>query len=160
MRSLICFLCYIFSAVLDMLFIFLSLFDAEVSIMRNEYRIFGALVGSLPSHPQQNIAFSLPVSLLPEEAAILLEIGARMAWTTFMCVFLILSYRRGRVVRWHAKLRKTVQWAGWATAAAQSCCCYAEITTTFRGVFQAWCERRNEWRRFAPLSNVCTSVQC
>jgi len=44
--------------------------------MRSEWRIYGAAVGMLPSCPTQSAAFSLPVALLPEEAALLLEFGA------------------------------------------------------------------------------------
>jgi len=44
--------------------------------MRSEWRVYGAAVGMLPSCPTQSTAFSLPVVLLPEEAALLLELGA------------------------------------------------------------------------------------
>jgi len=43
--------------------------------MRNIYRVYGCLVGSLPAQPQQNVAFSLPVLLSGEEAHVLVSIG-------------------------------------------------------------------------------------
>jgi hypothetical protein len=43
--------------------------------MRRRWRIYGAPVGSLPSQPLQNGVFSLPVLLLPEEAAVLIDAG-------------------------------------------------------------------------------------
>ena len=45
----------------------------SVMILRRKYRIVGSLVGSLPSKPRQNLVFSLPLVLLPEEARLLLD---------------------------------------------------------------------------------------
>ena len=48
--------------------------DKEAVItLRKKYRIVGSLVGSLPSKPRQNLVFSLPLVLLPEEARLLLD---------------------------------------------------------------------------------------
>lgn len=41
--------------------------------LRTKHRICGALVGALPSHPRQNAFLGLPMLLMPEEAALLLE---------------------------------------------------------------------------------------
>ncbi|CAB3984397.1 tRNA-splicing endonuclease subunit Sen34-like [Paramuricea clavata] len=44
-----------------------------VMMLRRKCRIVGSLVGSLPSKPRQNLVFSLPLVLLPEEARLLLD---------------------------------------------------------------------------------------
>ncbi|XP_028395958.1 tRNA-splicing endonuclease subunit Sen34-like [Dendronephthya gigantea] len=44
-----------------------------VMTLRKQHHIVGALVGSLPSKPRQNLIFSLPLILLPEEAKLLLD---------------------------------------------------------------------------------------
>lgn len=44
-----------------------------VMMLRRKYRIVGSLVGSLPSKPRQNLVFSLPLVLLPEETRLLLD---------------------------------------------------------------------------------------
>lgn len=41
--------------------------------LRSKHRICGQLLGTLPSHPRQNIFSGLPATLLPEEAALLVE---------------------------------------------------------------------------------------
>ena len=46
--------------------------DAAMEL-RRKYRIVGSLVGSLPSKPRQNVVFSLPLVLLPEEARLLID---------------------------------------------------------------------------------------
>lgn len=43
--------------------------------IRSKYRIVGSLIGSLPRKPKQNICFSLPLLLSPEEATLLLDKG-------------------------------------------------------------------------------------
>ncbi|PVU97943.1 hypothetical protein BB561_000200 [Smittium simulii] len=48
----------------------------NVRILREQYRIVGGLVGSLPMQPMQNSFLGLPLMLLPEELAVLLEIDA------------------------------------------------------------------------------------
>ena len=45
----------------------------DVMTLRRKHRIVGSLVGSLPSKPRQNLVFSLPLVLLPEEARLLLD---------------------------------------------------------------------------------------
>ncbi|KAI8326148.1 tRNA-intron endonuclease catalytic domain-like protein [Martensiomyces pterosporus] len=53
------------------------IFDAGVVLgLRREHRVVGALEGSHPANPLQNTYFGLPLVLLPEEAAMLLEKGA------------------------------------------------------------------------------------
>ena len=44
-----------------------------VMALRRKYRIVGSLVGSLPSKPRQNLVFSLPLILQPEETRLLLD---------------------------------------------------------------------------------------
>ena len=44
-----------------------------VMTLRRKYRIVGSLVGSLPSKPRQNLVFSLPLILQPEETRLLLD---------------------------------------------------------------------------------------
>lgn len=44
-----------------------------VMMLRKKYRIVGSLVGAPPSKPRQNLVFSLPLVLLPEEARLLLD---------------------------------------------------------------------------------------
>lgn len=41
--------------------------------LRIHYRIAGALIGSLPQSPQQNVFLGLPVKLLPEEVRLLVD---------------------------------------------------------------------------------------
>ncbi|KAJ1798064.1 tRNA-splicing endonuclease subunit [Coemansia sp. RSA 2399] len=49
-------------------------FDADVAVaLRTQHRIVGSLEGSHPSNPLQNGYMYLPLLLLPEEAALLLE---------------------------------------------------------------------------------------
>lgn len=43
--------------------------------LRTVHRICGALIGSLPSFPRQSDFLGLPMVLLPEEAALLVELG-------------------------------------------------------------------------------------
>ena len=45
----------------------------DVMTLRRKYRIVGSLVGSLPSKPRQNLVFSLPLVLQPEETRLLLD---------------------------------------------------------------------------------------
>ncbi|KAJ1948442.1 tRNA-splicing endonuclease subunit [Linderina macrospora] len=46
--------------------------DADTAMaLRRDHRIVGALIGSHPTNPLQNIYLSLPLQLLPEEAATL-----------------------------------------------------------------------------------------
>ncbi|PNS18815.1 hypothetical protein CAC42_5354 [Sphaceloma murrayae] len=53
------------------------LHDANhVAYIRRTYNITGVLIGSLPQAPQQNVFLGLPVELMPEEAALLVEKGA------------------------------------------------------------------------------------
>ena len=47
----------------------------DVIKMRSQYRIVGSLIGSLPSKPRQNNAFSLPLLLSREETTLLLDKG-------------------------------------------------------------------------------------
>ncbi|KAF4634105.1 hypothetical protein G7Y89_g3996 [Cudoniella acicularis] len=50
------------------------LFDVDVvTYLRRTHHICGALLGSIPQAPQQNVFLGLPVQLLPEEAKILVE---------------------------------------------------------------------------------------
>ncbi|KAM3966381.1 tRNA splicing endonuclease subunit 34 [Aphomia sociella] len=44
-------------------------------ILRSKYRICGALIGSVPSYPRQNDFTGLPMVLMSEEAALLVEKG-------------------------------------------------------------------------------------
>lgn len=49
-------------------------FDADhVSILRRRHHLCSVLVGSTPQNPTQNVFLSLPLELLPEEAALLLD---------------------------------------------------------------------------------------
>ncbi|KAJ1730183.1 tRNA-splicing endonuclease subunit [Coemansia biformis] len=61
--------------------------DADTALrLRREHRVVGSLEGSHPANPLQNHYFGLPLVLLPEEAALLVETGAieiagdRFAW--------------------------------------------------------------------------------
>ena len=57
-------------------------FVSDAKILREDYRIVGTLVGSLPRAPRQNTHLGLPLQLLPEETSLLLEKG-KMALETF-----------------------------------------------------------------------------
>jgi tRNA-splicing endonuclease subunit Sen34 len=46
-----------------------------VSYLRREHHICGALVGTIPQSPSQNVFLGLPVELMPEEAQILVSKG-------------------------------------------------------------------------------------
>ena len=48
---------------------------ADARILREEHRIVGSLIGSLPAHPHQNIHLGLPLQLSKEEVTLLLEMG-------------------------------------------------------------------------------------
>ena len=48
---------------------------ADARLLREEHRIVGALVGSLPAHPHQNIHLGLPLQLAKEEVSLLLDMG-------------------------------------------------------------------------------------
>ncbi|KAI9015991.1 tRNA intron endonuclease [Hyaloraphidium curvatum] len=48
---------------------------SDVLTLRTKHRIVGSLIGSLPRNPQQNIFFSMPLSLLPEEVYVLVQEG-------------------------------------------------------------------------------------
>ncbi|KAJ2156690.1 tRNA-splicing endonuclease subunit [Coemansia sp. RSA 552] len=51
--------------------------DADVVLsLRTKHRIVGSLEGTHPTNPQQNRYLSLPLFLLPEEAALLIAIDA------------------------------------------------------------------------------------
>ncbi|OJD40682.1 trna-splicing endonuclease subunit sen34 [Diplodia corticola] len=53
------------------------LYDTDdISYLRREHNICGVLIGTLPSHPQQNVFLGTPLELMPEEARRLVEIGA------------------------------------------------------------------------------------
>ncbi|KAK8163569.1 hypothetical protein BC567DRAFT_166942 [Phyllosticta citribraziliensis] len=47
-----------------------------IAHVRREHNMCGVLIGTLPSHPQQNVFLGTPLSLMPEEARRLVEIGA------------------------------------------------------------------------------------
>ncbi|XP_071804783.1 uncharacterized protein [Asterias amurensis] len=48
----------------------------DVKILREKHHIIGSLTGSLPRSPRQNTQLGLPLQLLPEEAAVLIEYDA------------------------------------------------------------------------------------
>ncbi|KAK9366666.1 hypothetical protein V1509DRAFT_611418 [Lipomyces kononenkoae] len=51
-------------------------FDIDaVKRLRNDHHIAGILVGTLPQVPQQSVFLGLPVQLMPEEAALLVQQG-------------------------------------------------------------------------------------
>lgn len=50
-------------------------FVADALLLRTKHHIVGSFIGSLPRSPQQNIFFSLPLSLLPEELYVLIQEG-------------------------------------------------------------------------------------
>ena len=58
-------------------------FVSDAKILREDYRIVGTLVGSLPRAPRQNTHLGLPLQLLPEETSLLLEKG-KMALEIFL----------------------------------------------------------------------------
>ncbi|XP_022088849.1 tRNA-splicing endonuclease subunit Sen34-like isoform X2 [Acanthaster planci] len=45
----------------------------DVKLLRQTHHIVGSLVGSLPRSPRQNAQLGLPLQLMPEEAAVLIE---------------------------------------------------------------------------------------
>ncbi|PGH05538.1 tRNA-intron endonuclease [Blastomyces parvus] len=52
------------------------LFSVDIATyLRREHHICGALIGTLPQIPQQNVFLGLPLELMPEEARILVEKG-------------------------------------------------------------------------------------
>jgi len=52
------------------------LFDIVAAMyVRREHRMCGAMVGSLPQSPQQNVFLGLPIEIMPEEAQLLVEKG-------------------------------------------------------------------------------------
>ncbi|KAG1131805.1 hypothetical protein G6F37_006361 [Rhizopus arrhizus] len=48
----------------------------DVERLRKEYRIVGALCGTLPDYPLQNTFYGLPLCLSPEEVDLLLSLNA------------------------------------------------------------------------------------
>ncbi|KAH9484035.1 putative tRNA-splicing endonuclease subunit tsp-4 [Psilocybe cubensis] len=48
----------------------------DIAIVRSKHRICGILVGTLPHLSQQNVFLGVPLVLMPEEAALLVNIGA------------------------------------------------------------------------------------
>ncbi|KAF8188373.1 hypothetical protein BJ912DRAFT_1059500 [Pholiota molesta] len=48
----------------------------DIATIRSKYRICGVLTGTLPHLSQQNVFLGVPLVLLPEEAALLVDIGA------------------------------------------------------------------------------------
>ncbi|TFK27382.1 hypothetical protein FA15DRAFT_570607, partial [Coprinopsis marcescibilis] len=48
----------------------------DVALVRSKYRLCGVLSGTLPHLSQQNVFLGVPLVLLPEEAVLLVEIGA------------------------------------------------------------------------------------
>lgn len=48
---------------------------ADVSYLRDKWRIVGGLIGALPSQPRQNAQLGLPLNLMPEETTLLMESG-------------------------------------------------------------------------------------
>ena len=48
---------------------------SDARVLREEHRIVGMLIGSLPAHPHQNIHLGLPLQLSKEEVTLLLELG-------------------------------------------------------------------------------------
>ena len=51
-------------------------FKQDVARVRSEYRLCGVLAGTLPHLSQQNVFLGIPLVLLPEEAVLLVELGA------------------------------------------------------------------------------------
>ncbi|KAK9472671.1 tRNA intron endonuclease [Dipodascopsis tothii] len=52
------------------------LFDLDdIWFLRNDHRVAGILVGTLPQVPQQSVFLGLPVQILPEEAALAVRLG-------------------------------------------------------------------------------------
>jgi len=52
------------------------LFDIQVvAYLRREHQICGAMVGTLPQSPSQNLFLGLPVEIMPEEAQLLVDKG-------------------------------------------------------------------------------------
>ncbi|PPQ68928.1 hypothetical protein CVT25_009022 [Psilocybe cyanescens] len=49
---------------------------ANIAIIRSKHRICGVLTGTLPHLSQQNVFLGVPLVLMPEEAALLVNIGA------------------------------------------------------------------------------------
>lgn len=47
----------------------------DVERLRKEYRIVGALCGTLPDYPLQNTFYGLPLCLSPEEVDLLLSLS-------------------------------------------------------------------------------------
>jgi len=47
----------------------------DIAVIRNEYRVCGALLGTLPHLLQQNVFLGVPLVLLPEEAVLLVDKG-------------------------------------------------------------------------------------
>lgn len=48
---------------------------SAIQVLRHEWRIVGGLIGALPNRPRQNSQLGLPLLLLPEEVALLLNKG-------------------------------------------------------------------------------------
>ena len=64
----------------------------DVRLLRETHHIVGALIGSLPRSPRQNAQLSLPLQLMPEEAAVLIEYGRlpvskTLAHTVSVCYY-------------------------------------------------------------------------
>lgn len=51
-------------------------FKQDVARIRSESRLCGVLAGTLPHLSQQNVFLGIPLVLLPEEAVLLVELGA------------------------------------------------------------------------------------
>jgi len=49
--------------------------SSDARVLREEHRIVGMLIGSLPAHPHQNIHLGLPLQLSKEEVSLLLDLG-------------------------------------------------------------------------------------
>ena len=51
-------------------------------MIRTEHRVYGTLLGTLPHLSQQNVFLGVPLSLLPEEAVLLVEKGEKPSLTS------------------------------------------------------------------------------
>lgn len=54
---------------------------ADIAAIRTEYRVCGTLLGTLPHLLQQNVFLGVPLVLLPEEAALLVDEGRKSPLT-------------------------------------------------------------------------------
>ena len=105
-----------------------SLLNTDACVLRERYRIVGALIGCLPRFPRQNIHLGLPLQLMPEEATLLFETGLTLfSFTDYFlhwpcCQILtglllmravLFYFRCSQACSWTAITSSSLTWRSW-----------------------------------------------